>query len=150
MATNSPILLVEDNEDEVFILKRALKEAGIENPLHIVDDGQEAIDYLTGNDQFEDRTRYPLPTMVLLDLKLPLKSGHEVLAWIRQQGPYQSMIVIVLSSSEEPADIQRAYRLGANSYLLKPTTSEQFVDIVKAFKAYWLDNNRFGISGAFI
>ncbi|MDB6125199.1 MAG: putative response regulator, CheY [Pedosphaera sp.] len=143
MTTNGSILLVEDNEDDVFLMKRALKDAAIKNPLHIAEDGQEAVDYLSGAHRFSDRTQHPLPAVVFLDLKLPMKSGHEVLAWIRSQPHFESLVVVVLTSSDEPTDISKSYKLGANSYLVKPPTTEQLVDLAKAFKWYWLEYNRF-------
>jgi CheY-like chemotaxis protein len=143
MPINHPILLVEDNEDDIYLMKRALNEAGVTNPLYTVEDGQEATDYLLGANQFADRSQYPLPSLIFLDLKLPLKSGHEVLAWIRSQPELESIVVVVLTSSDEPADISRAYKLGANSYLVKPPTVEQLLDLAKTFKWYWLHYNRF-------
>jgi CheY-like chemotaxis protein len=143
MATDRAILLVEDNEDDVFLMKRALKEAAVTNPLHIVEDGQEAVDFLSGIGSYSDRARYPLPAVVFLDLKLPLKSGHDVLAWIRGQKELASLIVVVLTSSEEPGDVNKSYLLGANSYLVKPPTAEQLLNMAKAFKWYWLQCNKF-------
>src|SRR5438128_896756 len=107
------ILLVEDNDDDVFLTKRALLMAGINNPLHVVTDGEEAVDYLAGTGAFHNRTVHPLPAVVFLDLKLPLKSGHEVLSWIRSQRAFESLIVVVLTSSDEVTDLRRAYSLGA-------------------------------------
>jgi CheY-like chemotaxis protein len=143
MGTDCAILLVEDNEDDAFIMTRALKEAGIMNPLQVVEDGQNAIDYLEGTGPFGDRTRHPLPAVIFLDLKLPLKSGHEVLAWMRRQPCFETIVVVILTSSEEPADLSKAYQLGANSYLVKPPTIERLIDLAKAFKWYWLEYNRF-------
>jgi len=143
MPTDRALLLVEDNEDDVFLMQRALKEAAVSNPLHVVEDGQEAIDYLGGTGVFQDRSQYPLPAVVFLDLKLPLKSGHDVLAWIRQQAQFKSLVVVVLTSSDEPSDLSIAYRLGANSYLVKPPTAEALTDLAKAFKWYWLKYNQF-------
>ena len=143
MTTNRAILLVEDNEDDVFLMKRSLKAAGIVNPLYVVDDGQQAVDYLSGAGNYADRDNYPLPALVFLDLKLPLKSGLEVLAWIRQQPEFENLVVLVLTSSNEPSDLKRAYGLGANSYLVKPPTATQLLDLAKAFKWYWLEFNRF-------
>ena len=144
MQVSSPILLVEDSEDDVFLMKRALKEAGIKNPLFAVEDGEQAIAYLSGTGPFTDRAEHPLPKLLFLDLKLPLKSGHEVLAWIRKQELLKPLVVVVLTSSDEPSDVTRAYQLGANSYLVKPPTSEQLLDMARAFKWYWLDYNCFG------
>jgi CheY-like chemotaxis protein len=141
--TNRALLLVEDNEDDVFLMKRALKSARIVNPLLVVEDGQEALDYLGGAGKFADRDQYPLPAVVFLDLKLPFISGHEVLAWIRRQKQLESTVVIVLTSSNEASDLSRCYALGANSYLVKPPTPEQLDDLAKAFKWYWLEYNRF-------
>ena len=143
MSEQHTILLVEDNEDDVFIMKRALKTAGITNPLHIVGDGDSAIDYLSGIGKFSDRNTFPLPSIIFLDLKLPLKSGHDVLAWIRGNERFSSIVIVVLTSSEEPEDLRRAYQFGANSYLVKPPTPEELVDMAKAFKWYWLGYNDF-------
>jgi CheY-like chemotaxis protein len=140
------ILLVEDNEDDVFLMRRALRAAGVKNRLLVVEDGQEATDYLSGLGQFADRTQHPIPALVFLDLKLPLKSGHEVLSWIRAQRALEGMVVVVLTSSDEPRDITKCYQLGANSYLVKPPTAEQLVDLAKSFRWYWLDYNRFAMS----
>src|SRR5437870_2587207 len=143
MTTNRAILLVEDNEDDVFLMERALQGADVINPLYVVEDGQEALDYLAGAGKFSDRASYPVPAIVFLDLKLPLKSGHEVLAWIRQQKQFETIVVVVLTSSNEPSDLSRSYKLGANSYLVKPPSPEQLEDLAKAFKWYWLEYNRF-------
>ena len=143
MMTNRALLLVEDNEDDVFLMKRALKEAHVTNQLCIVEDGQQALDYLAGTGKFADRENYPLPAVVFLDLKLPYVSGHEVLAWIRGQKELESLVVIVLTSSNQASDLSRAYSLGANSYLVKPPTPEQLADLAKAFKWYWLEFNQF-------
>jgi CheY-like chemotaxis protein len=127
-------------------MKRALKSARIVNPLLVVEDGQEALDYLGGAGKFADRDQYPLPAVVFLDLKLPFISGHEVLAWIRRQKQLESTVVIVLTSSNEASDLSRCYALGANSYLVKPPTPEQLDDLAKAFKWYWLEYNQFEIN----
>ena len=137
------ILLVEDNEDDAFLMKRALKEAGVVNPLVHVEDGKEAIDYLQGEGKFADRDAYPIPAVVFLDLKLPLKTGHEVLAWIRKQEELKSVVVVVMTSSNEPSDLSKSYELGANSYVVKPPTPEQLKAMALAFKWYWLEFNRF-------
>jgi CheY-like chemotaxis protein len=141
--TDRAILLVEDNEDDVFLMKRALKSAAVTNPLFIVDNGQAAIDYLAGDGAFSDRAKHPIPALVFLDLKLPLKSGHEVLAWIRKQKELEGLVVVVLTSSNEPTDLSRCYRLGANSYVVKPPTADQLLDLAKSFRWYWLKYNRF-------
>ena len=114
-------LLVEDDEDDVFFMQRAFKEAGLKNPLHVVSNGEEAIDYFAGHREFADREKYPLPDMVLLDLKMPGLNGFEVLAWLRQQTRFNFPVAVLTSSSEE-LDFRRARELGASCYLLKPPT----------------------------
>jgi len=143
MSCNGTILLVEDNEDDVILMRRALREAHIHNPLAIVENGEDAVNYLEGNGAFSDREHCPLPELVFLDLKLPLRSGHDVLSWIRERPEFQSLVVVVLTASDEPGDIKRSYQLGANSYLVKPPTADQLLDLAKAFKWYWLNYNRF-------
>ncbi|HEX7862796.1 MAG TPA: response regulator [Verrucomicrobiae bacterium] len=141
--TDQAILLVEDSEDDVFLMKRALKGAKIKNSLIVVEDGQQAVDYLGGAGKFADREKFPFPAVVFLDLKLPMKSGLEVLEWIRQQPGLENLVVLVLTSSSEPSDLKRAYALGANSYLVKPPTADQLLDLANAFKWYWLEFNRY-------
>jgi CheY-like chemotaxis protein len=145
VTTQRALLLVEDNEDDVFLMKRALQGAHVVNPLQVVEDGQEALDYLGGNGKFADREQFPLPAVVFLDLKLPFISGHDVLAWIRKRKEFETLVVIVLTSSNEASDLSRCYALGANSYLVKPPTPEQLEDLAKAFKWYWLEYNHFEV-----
>src|SRR5947207_11965114 len=109
MTTNRAILLVEDDERDVFLMRRALQGAKVINALYVVEHGQEALDYLGGIGKFVDRTAYPLPVIVFLDLKLPFKSGHEVLAWIRRQKEFESLVVVVLTASNEPSDLSKSY-----------------------------------------
>ena len=144
--TNRALLLIEDNQDDVFLMKRALKAARVMNPLYVVEHGQEAVDYLGGAGKFANRESYPLPAVVFLDLKLPFISGHDVLAWIRRQKQLESLVVVVLTSSNEASDLSRCYSLGANSYVVKPPTPEQLEELAKAFKWYWLDYNQFNES----
>lgn len=139
MTPHGAILLVEDNDDDVFLMKRTLTAAGVHNPVFVVNDGEQAIDYLAGNGPYADRHAHPLPVVVFLDLKLPLKSGLEVLAWIRAQRELESLLVLVLTSSDEPSDLRRAYSLGASSYLVKPLTPVQLTNLAQAFHWEWLD-----------
>jgi CheY-like chemotaxis protein len=143
MTTRASILLVEDNEDDVFLMRRALKAAGIVNPLHVVEDGQQAIDYLNNAGNYKNAGEHPRPTVVFLDLKLPEMMGLDVLAWIRSQAFLDDMVVVVLTSSNEPSDIKEAYARGANSYIVKPPTADQLLEMAKAFKWYWLEFNQF-------
>ncbi len=138
MTTAGVILLVEDNEDDVFLMKRALRLAGVANPVFLVTDGEQATQYLAGEGPYADRAKFPMPSVVFLDLKLPFRSGHEVLAWIRRQQALESLVVVVLTSSDEPSDLRRAYSLGANSYLVKPLTPKQLTSLADAFNWDWL------------
>jgi CheY-like chemotaxis protein len=139
MTPGGAILLVEDNDDDVFLMKHALTAAGVANPVFIVETGQQAVDYLAGSGAYQDRVKFPMPVIVFLDLKLPLLSGHEVLAWIRSQRQLESLLVVVLTSSNEPSDVRRSYSLGANSYLMKPMSARQLTDLTKAFNWSWLE-----------
>jgi two-component system response regulator len=136
----TPILYVEDDPNDVLFLQRALQKAVVANPIHNVTDGQQAIDYLQGAGKFADRKQYPLPGLVLLDLKLPYVMGLEVLRWIRQQ-PQTPPVVIVLTASAEDADIAAAYRLGANAFLVKPSEASKLEEMVQAIKDFWLMHN---------
>lgn len=136
------ILLVEDNEDDAYLLTRALRTAEIGNPVHVVTDGEQAVQYLKGAGPFGDRAQYPLPGLILLDLKLPRISGFEVLQWIQNESSLPQLVVVVLSSSGETRDINMAYRFGARSYLVKPPSAASFVDLAKGLKLYWLQMNQ--------
>jgi CheY-like chemotaxis protein len=132
------ILQVEDDPNDVFFLEHAFRAAGITLPLQVVNDGQEAIDYLSGEGKFADRDQYPLPRLMLLDLKMPRKSGLEVLQWMREHPALQCLPVVVFSSSYQPADIDRAYQLGANSFVVKPSCLEKRVELARSIKSFWL------------
>jgi CheY-like chemotaxis protein len=125
------ILVVEDTEDDVFFLKRALKSALIPNPVQVVEDGRKALDYLAGNGAYADRAVYPMPFLVLLDLKLPYVMGLDVLKWIRERREFDPMIVAVLTSSQQDSDLTETTRLGGNFYFVKPPTPEKLKDLVK-------------------
>ncbi|MEP6663929.1 MAG: response regulator [Verrucomicrobiota bacterium] len=140
---NQTILLVEDNEDDVFLMKRALKEANIFNPLQLAVHGQHAMDYLAGDGKYADRVQHPLPSLIFLDLKLPFKHGLEVLQWIREQPALDTILVIVLTSSSEERDIQQAYRLGARSFLVKPPTPVMLLELMLSLKNYWMKFNEY-------
>ncbi len=141
--TPAPVILqVEDREEDVFLFERAVKRAALDARIQVASDGQEAIDYLSGDGKFADREHFPLPYLILLDLKLPFRMGLEVLAWIRAQPTLRSTIVIVLSSSIHEADVQRAYELGANAFLVKPSDTNTLVDMCQALKHFWLTYNQ--------
>lgn len=135
--SNRTILLVEDDEDDIFIFKRALANAKIDNPLTVVTNGQEAIDYLSHSGKFADANKYPIPFVIFLDLKLPYRDGYDVLTWIRQQSALKSAVVVVLTGSDETRDHQRAYTLGARSYLVKPPDASDIRRFMDSMVSYW-------------
>ena len=134
------ILLVEDEPNDVYFMQQAMQKAGVVNPIQVASDGRQAIDYFKGAGKFANRSEFPLPCLVLLDLKLPYVMGLDVLKWIRQQ-PQAATIVIILSSSKDEADVAAAYRLGANGYLVKPPELSKLLDMAKSIKDYWLTHN---------
>jgi len=134
------ILWVEDDPDDVHLIGRAIRKAGLEAPA-LVRDGQEALAYLSGSGPYADRSLYPFPTLVLLDLKLPKMSGFEVLQWIREHEETSRIPVVMFTSSKERPDVDRAYSLGANAYLLKSVDHEQLVEALKRVRAFWLEIN---------
>jgi CheY-like chemotaxis protein len=138
MTDNPTILLAEDDPDDVLLTQLALRKARLANPLQVVRDGEEAIAYLTGAGLFADRSQYPLPMLLLLDLKMPKVTGFEVLDWLRQQPLLGRMPVAVMSSSEHDPHITRAYELGADSYLIKPPDAEALLALVQRLQAFWL------------
>ena len=137
------ILYVEDEENDVALLRHVLTKAGIQNPLRTVKDGKAAQDYLAGNGPFADRTAFPLPGLLLLDLNLPYWSGFEVLRWLRQQPQLRRLPVVVFSSSSRPDDIARAYDAGANAYVVKPNALADLSTLVLALRDFWLVRNQF-------
>jgi CheY-like chemotaxis protein len=128
-----PILIAEDEDDEAYLLQRALKKAAISNPICLVKNGEQAIEYLAGAGSFTDRTQYPAPLLVLLDLNMPKKSGFEVLAWIRTQPSLKGLAVDILSGSSREEDIERALLLGANLYLKKPITIHELDQLLQGY-----------------
>ena len=125
-----PILYAEDSGDDAFMMERAFRKADFLNQLKVVYNGQQAIDYLSAKPPFGDRTIYPMPTMVLLDLKMPQKTGLEVLQWIREQPTFKELTVFLLSSSNLEKDILAAYTLRANGYLVKPMSLDGMLELV--------------------
>ena len=137
-ARDFPILMIEDSEDDQILIRRAFRRAQLATPLLAVGDGDEAVAYLSGLGRYADRQAYPLPALALLDLKLPRRSGLEVLAWMRAQPSLKRIPVVVLTSSGESADIDRAYELGANTYLTKPVSFDGLREMIGRLGAYWL------------
>jgi CheY-like chemotaxis protein len=137
-----PLLVVEDDENDVVLLRRAIRKGHLVTPVRILPDGEEARAYLAGEGAWADRREHPLPVLMLLDLKLPRLSGLELLEWVRGRPEFATLPVVVLTSSRESRDLERAYRLGANSYLVKPVAFEALLEMVKAIGLYWLVLNQ--------
>ncbi|HWQ90290.1 MAG TPA: response regulator [Clostridia bacterium] len=132
------VLLVEDDLNDIFLVKRAFKLAQIKNPLQVATDGQEAILYLRGDGKYGDRETYPLPKLMVMDIKMPRKTGFEVLEWVKGDDRNLRRIpVVIVSSSDNPADINRAYELGANAYMVKPVDFRAVEHLFQAITQYW-------------
>ncbi len=142
MLQNQFILLAEDDANDVLLIQRAFQKAGIKDLLKVVRDGEQAIEYLAGRGLYANRERYPFPFLLLLDLKMPGTDGFEVLHWIRGEPGLRRLLVVVLTSSNLQADVDRAYELGANSYLVKPVEFDEMVNLIRRFEAYWNEINR--------
>ncbi len=136
------ILLVEDDPNDVILMQRAITKGKVLNPLQVVSDGEQAIHYLEGRGVYSDRNRYPLPVLILLDLKLPRRDGFDVLKWIKSQSNLHSIPVVILTSSERGEDIQQAYDLGANSYLVKPVGAEDLLKLFSTLELYCAVTNQ--------
>ena len=132
------ILLAEDDENHVILIRKGFQRIGVLNPLYVVRNGEETVAYLKGEGPFANRDEYPLPTMLLLDLKMPRMDGFQVLEWIRQEPHLRRLPVVVLTSSEDIRDVNRAYDLGANSFLVKPMNMEDLVRLTTAIHGFWL------------
>jgi DNA-binding response OmpR family regulator len=137
------LLLVEDDENDVFFFQRALQKIDFSHALQVVRDGREAVAYLQGSGEYSDRLRFPEPCLVVLDLNLPHKTGLEVLQWIRTHATNPHVPVVVLTSSTSEEDLREAYQFGTSSYLNKPAHPDEFVALVRAFTAFWFGFNRF-------
>ena len=134
----SPILLVEDDPDDVALIERAFRRANLANPVKVARDGEEAVEYLSGAGPHADRTSSPLPVLILLDLKVPRRTGHEVLEWMQAQAGLRRIPVAVLTSSQERRDVDKAYDLGANAYLVKPVDFQELLRMVTSLHLFWL------------
>jgi CheY-like chemotaxis protein len=134
-ASRTTILHVEDDPNDMLLFQHACQKAGVFFDLQAVNDGDQAIAYLRGASDFSDRTKYPLPQLILLDLKMPRLSGFDVLTWMRGEESLKQLPVVVLTSSNHDADVKRAYALGAKSYLVKPVGFDALVEMVKTLPA---------------
>jgi CheY-like chemotaxis protein len=138
------VLLVEDDTFDVQLIKVALARTPGEITLIRVEDGDKAVDYLSGTAPFDDREKYPIPITMILDIKLPKRSGFEVLQWLRsQEGPMKRLPTLMLTSSKHQIDINRAFERGANVYLTKPETVKELTSLLGDFKSFWLNRVEF-------
>lgn len=137
MAWGRTILVAEDTEDDALLLERALQRVGLQNPVQVVTDGEELLDYLRGEGRYADRDVYPLPRMLFTDLKMPRVDGFEVLAWIQEHPECAVVPTIVFSNSSNPQDIQRAYELGAHAYLVKPSEVSRLEEMLRVTYEFW-------------
>jgi CheY-like chemotaxis protein len=138
MSARSLILLVEDSRDDAFFLRRAFLKAGLSHSIVDVRNGQQAVNYLNGNALYADRSLYPLPNIVLVDLKMPLMDGFELLAWLKERPELERLPVIVISSSDLPTDRERAMKLGARDYFVKPNDPEELLSVVEELHSRWI------------
>jgi CheY-like chemotaxis protein len=136
-----PILYAEDEDNDVIFMQHAWQKAGLLNPLIVMGDGREAIEYLAGTGRYADRQQHPLPCLVLLDLKLPHKSGLDVLEWMRAHPALLPLPAVMVTSSNQDSDILRSHTLGASAYLIKPPTADKLKKTIKSLKEFWLDTN---------
>jgi CheY-like chemotaxis protein len=141
MITSDPVVLVaEDNDNDAQMLRRAFQQAGLVVPLYVVSDGDEAVEYLQGSGRYANRKRFPVPDLLLLDLKMPRKDGFQVIEWVRKQPSLAPLRIVVLTSSDEIRDVNQAYRLGANSFLVKPLDFTDFKNTIHDILTYWRAN----------
>jgi CheY-like chemotaxis protein len=131
------ILLVEDEENDATLVKMAFEKNGITNPVQWVNDGLEAVAYLNGNGAYANRELFPFPEVLILDLKMPRMTGLELLAWLREHPEFRVIPTIIMSSSRQDPDVEKAYNLGANSYMIKPSSFEELARVVKLAHEYW-------------
>ena len=133
-----PILLVEDSPDDALLIEHAFQRADLRHPLSTVTDGEKAIEYLKGLEQYSDRAAYPYPGLVILDLNMPGVSGFEVIRWMRSHPQAKLVPIIVLSCSSVPADVNRAYELGANAFMVKPANHRALEQLLSTIGEFWL------------
>ncbi|EEF62781.1 response regulator [Pedosphaera parvula] len=142
MQLSQIILYVEDNESDVLFMHQAMKKIGLSKALQVVSDGDEAIAYLDGKGKYADRRKYPFPSLIFLDLTLPVVTGFGVLQWIRKQHSMLALPVVILSGSRMEFDLNHAYKLGANAYLIKPSNGEDLDNVLGTTAKYWLSLNQ--------
>ena len=138
MIGEATVLLADDDADDILLTQIAFEKARLANPLQVVRDGEEAIEYFKGTGRFEDRAQFPLPILLLLDLKMPKANGFQVLEWLRKQPEFARLPVAIMTSSDHDPHISRAYQLGADSYLRKPPDAMALLALVQRLHAYWM------------
>jgi len=131
-----PILIADDDEDDLTAIRKILKQAGAKNPVFTVDDGEKVIAYLKGEEKFGNREKYPIPAILFLDLKMRRKSGFDVMEWIRDTS-FRDILIVALSGHGELESVRRAYQLGARSFLLKPCEVADVLNLMAAYSTYW-------------
>src|SRR5438874_7239979 len=142
MARTAAVLLVEDDPNDALLVRKAAQKTLSGIPILIVSNGQEAVEYLKGEGPYADRSKYPFPDIVLLDLKMPIMNGFEVLRWVRAQPKLKRLPVIILTGSVHETDTRTAYEEGANSYLIKPANFNELVETIKNVGDFWLTGTR--------
>ncbi len=135
------ILVVEDLENDVILIRTAFERAGVTNPVFVVRDGEEAQAYLEGVGKYSHRDEYPLPDLMLLDIKMPKVDGFELLKWIRANDNFRALRVVVLTASDMIYDVNKAYELGANSFLVKPFEFEHYPAMMRTLGSFWLKDS---------
>lgn len=148
MLNHVPILLAEDDENDIFLMGRAFDRAALPNPLFVVRNGQQVIDYLAGTGEYAQRDKFPLPGLVLLDLKMPWMDGFDVLKWLRTHSQFDTLPVVVLTSSKLQIDVDKSRQFGVYDYRVKPHEFEDLVRLLDDVRKCWLDErfNRFSVS----
>ena len=134
------ILIVDDDENDIFFAQRAFAEINVHCAFQMLRHGQEVVDYLEGHGDYADREKYPLPMMILMDLKMPIMDGFQVLEWLRARPRLRAIPIIIFSSSDLASDITRAYELGANSFMTKSVTYDGLLVKLQTFSQYWLEH----------
>ena len=136
-------LVAEDDQDTQLLIKRAFKQADLTPPIYFTNDGQQTIHYLSGDGDYSDRSRYPMPALLLLDLKMPCRDGFDVLRWIRSQPHLRRLVVVMFSGSSLEKDVAQAFDLGVNSFVMKPVSFSELFQVILSLHHYWFGCNHF-------
>lgn len=139
MTKSAPILVADDEKNDIFFLRRAFQKAGLNALIIEVPDGEEVEKYLAGEDSFSDRSRFPMPGLVVLDIKMPKRDGFDVLKWLQSRDELKDLTVVMLSSSSQDSDIRKARELGARDYFVKPSDFDQLTELVQTIAQRWLN-----------